>query len=107
MALTIDNFTRIMGGAGNRNIYICDIDFDTSYPTGGEALAPATVGMQSFDLVMVAPDAGYVFEFDYTNNLLLAYWADNDAGSDTALVQVADTTNLSGVANARALIIGV
>lgn len=107
MPLIIDNFTRILGGAGNRNINICDIDFDASYATGGEALTPATVGMQQFDLVLCESAVGYVFRYDYTANTLLAYWADNNGVADSALIQVPDTTNLSAVTNVRTLIIGV
>lgn len=106
MVLTIDNFTRIQGGAGNRNVYICDVDFDASYPTGGESLTPANVGLQQFDLVLASNDAGFVFEFNYTDNLLLAYYADNDAGADGALIQVANATDLSANTNIRTLIIG-
>ena len=108
MALTtIDNFTRIMGGAGNKNIVVCDIDFTNPYPTGGESLTPALVGMQQFDLVLASPDTGYIFEFDYTNNLILAYYFDNDAVADGAAIQVANGTDLSGVTNVRVLIVGV
>jgi hypothetical protein len=69
------------------------IAFDSSYPTGGEALAfgftPA--------IVIAEPNLGYVFQYDYTNKKLLAYYADYDAVADGALIQVANTTNLSGL----------
>ena len=45
--------------------------------------------------------SGYVFEYDYANKLALAYWADYDAGADGALIQVANTTDLSGVTGVR------
>ena len=49
-----------------------EFDFDTSYPTGGEALdlsalIPNLVG------VFIENKSGYYFEYDYTNKKILAY----------------------------------
>ena len=96
-----------LGGIGNKSMTLVDVDFDNSYPTGGEALTPGNVGLSTFDIVInTGSDTGYVFEFNHASNLLLAYWQDADAIADSALVQVANTTDLSGVTNVRLLCIG-
>jgi len=106
MALTVGNIKQVLGGAGNKNIAICDVDFDSSYPTGGESFAPSLFGWDSFDIVMAMPRLGYVFDYDYSGELLLAYWADNDAGADGALVEVTDQEDISAIVDAKVLVIG-
>ena len=76
MGLTISNVENI--SLGNRRSAVCDIAFDASYPTGGEALTPGDVRMRKFDLVMVSGKSGYVFEYDYTNQLLKAMTPTNE-----------------------------
>ena len=51
------------------NLYavIADITFDSSYPTGGEAVTPQQLGLTTIDFVLPAPAAGYIPEFDHTN----------------------------------------
>lgn len=106
MALALDNFTKVMGGLGNQNIVICDIDFDASYPTGGESIStPATIlGMDTVHFAIISPSGGYVFTYDYTNNKILAY---RSAGSGAAMAQVPNTTDISAITNVRAMFIGV
>src|SRR3990167_4115850 len=60
---------------GNINEATATIAFDSSYPTGGETFAPKDVGLRAFETGGVDIDAksGYTFEFDYTNNKILAY----------------------------------
>ena len=74
------------------------LTFDDSYPTGGEAITAANVGMnRAIDRIILESEDGYVFKYDKSNKKVLAYYADNDAGSDGALIQVANTTELSAV----------
>jgi hypothetical protein len=74
------------------------LTFDSSYPTGGEAITAANVGMnRAIDRIHFNAASGYVFEYDKTNQKVLAYYADNDGGADGALIQVANTTNLSAI----------
>src|SRR4051812_23133924 len=47
--------------------------FDSSYPTGGEAFTPATVGLTAINFALFSPTSGYTFEFDHTNNKVIAY----------------------------------
>jgi hypothetical protein len=78
----------------NGKICFGSIAFDSSYPTGGETVTgiPFTP-----DVFLASPTSGYVFEYDATNNKLLAYYADYDAVADGALIQVADETDLSAL----------
>jgi hypothetical protein len=53
---------------------VADITFDDSYPTGGEAITPNQLKLESgIDFLMAAPAAGYMFEFDHANKKLKAY----------------------------------
>lgn len=66
MALTVSNV--IPGVAGNKRTAQFTLAFDSSYPTGGEALAPGQVGLQVVESAVIEAKGGYLFEFDYTNN---------------------------------------
>lgn len=57
---------------GNRRVTVADVDFDSSYPTGGESLTATNLGMSVLDLVLVSNKGGLIFEYDYTNSKLLA-----------------------------------
>jgi len=92
---------------GNKRVRTVDIAFDSSYPTGGESLTASDLGLSVVDLVIPSPKSGYVFEYDYTNSKIKAYYADYDATSDGALIEVANTTDLSGVTGVRLLAMGV
>ena len=106
MALVVDNIKQTIGGAGSKNTVVCDVDFDSVYPTGGEAFSPSLFGWDSFDNVMAMPHLGFVFDYDYSGELLLAYYADYNAIADSALIQVANGVNLSTLTNVKVLCIG-
>lgn len=115
---------------GNRRVKVVDVTFDASYPTNGESLTPANLGLQTIDLVLASPDGGYLFAYDYTNEKLKAFTpvkaqaahshTENTAGSYTqnattetggaisaaAAAEVANTTDLSSV-TCRLIAIGV
>jgi hypothetical protein len=105
--------------------------FSDSYPTGGEALAPADFKLEYLAFVFAHPSSGYQFSFDYTANKILAYRlaahthtfflnqadvvdgagtrvnaATNligaNSGSDISIAGVADTTGHGGVVQAAA-----
>ena len=84
-----------------------DVDFDSSYPTGGESLPASDLGLSVVDIVLPSPKSGYIFEYDYTNSKLKAYYADYDASADGALIEVASTTDLSGVTGVKLLVMGI
>lgn len=64
---------------------------DTSWLAAGEAMSFGFTPT----LVLIENKGGIVFEYDYTNSKMLAYYADYDAVADGALIVVPDTTNLS------------
>jgi len=134
MALTIKNKEYTV--FGNKRVMFFEVDFDSSYPTGGEELKPATLGLRRFDFVDVPSKGGYVFEFDYTNNKIKVLYpqggeqvgnadggASIDSGSTTvtssaangAIVtvdagkarEVANTTDLSGLTGVKVMVIGI
>ena len=52
---------------------IFDAAFDTSYPTGGESLDLGALGFRGIAKCVIEPKMGYTFEYDYTNDKILAY----------------------------------
>ena len=82
------------------------IAFDASYATGGESLDPTDFGIVELVDIRIQSTSGYVFEYDYTNEKVLAYYADYNAGADGALIQVPGTTNLAAVTGVRVTILG-
>ncbi len=79
--------------------------FDSSYPTGGESVDLSNI-FSDIHLVLIEPKAGYVFEYDYTNKKVKAYWADYDGAADAVLIEVTDTTDLSALTDVRFMAIG-
>lgn len=74
------------------------ITFDSSYPTGGEALLPADVGLSSkVEFITVSNASGYTFEYDYANNKVKAYWPTTDSTAPNVAKQVTNGTSLSTV----------
>lgn len=105
MALTIDQNVSL--NVGHRRGVIVDVDFDSSYPTGGESLTASDLGFAgTVDLLLAEPQSGYVFEYDRVNSKLLAYYGDNNNASDGPLIEVPNTTNLSTVTNVRVFAVG-
>ena len=116
MALTITEIHRSV--FGNKRIVTADLDCDSSYPTAGESLTPADVGLIGFDIVLLTPqsisntadedaaaDVGHSPTFDYTKNKLIMTYSDLNASDDGPSIQVANATDLTGV-RIRALIVG-
>ena len=87
MALTLANLT--FNTSGSKRTVIGTIAFDASYPTGGESLTAANLGLGTIDQLRVFPKNGYVFEYDYTNSKLLAY----SQGITTGATGAADSTS--------------
>ncbi len=90
---------------GNKRANFVDVDFDASYPTGGEALTPGDFGLTVIEMMIIAPNAGYVFEYDVANEKLKAFWVDTTVDG-AALAEVANTTDLSGVTTVKCFAIG-
>jgi hypothetical protein len=64
-----------------------------SYATGGETFSPV-VGRSVLAINFEHP-AGYIYEYDRTNSKLKIYFADNNAAADSALIEIAASTDLS------------
>ena len=92
------------GVFGDRRVAIVDVAFDDSYPTGGEAVDLSEVGIGTVLFAIVEPTDGYTFEYDRSNDKVVAYWVDTTTdGAPQA--EVANTTDLDGVV-ARAFVVG-
>lgn len=96
MALTISQIRRTVWG--DHRAVTATVTFDASYPTGGESLTAANLGLVGIEAVIPAgparsatPEALPV-SFDLTNSKLLAFRVDQ---VDDILEQVPDTTDLS------------
>lgn len=86
-------------------VFTGSIAFDSSYPTGGEAMDLSSK-FAALKLVLFENDAGYVFQYDYTNKKVLAYYYDYDAGADGTAIQVANATDLSALTDVRFIAFG-
>ncbi len=130
MSLTVNN--QEYSVFGNKGIGMCDVDFDSSYPTGGESLTPGDVGLSKIQHIMIEGKSGYIFEYDYSNekikvinptNIVAASGTVNDAlgfatglsvlNSETAArtvldtgAEVANTTDLSGLTGVKIMAFG-
>lgn len=105
MALTISNLVTERVGRGKQSR--CVVALDSSYPTGGESLTAAQLGLTDIQTLNAASSGGYTFEYDDTNAKLKAYYGDNNNASDGALIEVPNATDLSAVTNVQVLATGL
>ena len=82
MALTVGNLSNTI--FGNKVIVTGTVAFDSSYPTGGESLTAANIGINVIDYIQIQTTAGLIFEYNYTSALLLAYLMGVTTGSSAA-----------------------
>ena len=69
------------------------LTFDDSYPTGGEPFTASDIGLTTIDRLDIAPQDGYVFEWDATNEKVIV----RESGTaSAALDEQDDTADLSG-----------
>jgi hypothetical protein len=94
LALTITRKRKTI--SGNMREKHFQIAFDSSYPTGGEPLTAANLGMRKLTTVSITGQKGYTFEYDYTNEKILAY----QQGAQTSPITItdSDTAASTGVA---------
>lgn len=112
MALTIAN-THPQKPAvwlGNVAGRMVTLTFDNSYPTGGESLSAADLGMSEIFQVHLSPDSsttaeGFVFQYDYTAETVQVY--DEGAVADAPLTELANASPDVDGAEVRAFVIGV
>jgi hypothetical protein len=98
MAATVTTvFAGSLLGAAQR-ISVETVTGDSSYATGGYAITPNQFGFVRISAVVpVGANTGYVPSWDATNSKLKVFYADNNAASDSALIEVAAATDLSAV----------
>jgi hypothetical protein len=69
---------------GNKRIVLASITFDASYPTGGEALTAAELGLSSLDHVIPLPHASRIGVWDDTNSKIKLYTALGTEAANTS-----------------------
>lgn len=67
-----------------------------TYATGGVAITAAQLALSVIDDLQVMPAGGYVFEWNKTTGLVLAY-EEEAAAAGGPLLEVGNGTNLAGV----------
>jgi len=98
-------------GGGMKLVY-GTLAMDSSYPTNGEALDLSTYfpgGTIHLFLADLESSQGYILAHDggtASGGKIKAYYADYDAAADGALIEVANTTDLSGITAAKVMILG-
>mgnify|MGYP001208254107 FL=1 len=96
MALTVEQLGRT-NVTGNRLSVALKITPDSSWLAAGESL-DLTTYVANIETVHIETDpGGYTWAYDRSAKKLLAYYADNDAGADGALIAVANAVDLSGI----------
>lgn len=105
MALVITNTRRNF--VGNQVEVTGDAAFDSTYPTGGEAVSLAELGISRLDDLKVENGGGYTFAWDGSTTApkILAYWT--GAGLSAVLAQVTNNTNLAAVTGVKVTARGV
>lgn len=83
--------------AGKKRQVVTEVTMDSSYPTGGEAITAAQLGLSVVDVVTCSTNTGHIAQYDKTNAKIKLYYADYDAVADGALIQVPNTTDVSTV----------
>ena len=103
MSLTITN--REYAVFGSKRVIFCDIAFDSSYPTGGESLTASDIGLSVVEAVFTLTKSGYIFDYDYANEKLKAYYPSAGEESHThAFGTLADAASAAGSAHQHAAI---
>lgn len=101
MALTLTKISGASFTISNKKLRVYDVTFDSSYPTGGESLTAADVGLKKIEQLIVHGPAtatrggttGVLATYDYTNSKLQAFWG--NAGTASVLPEVTDTTDIA------------
>ena len=115
---------------GDRRFVTADVTFSTSYATGGDTGLLTLLGLKATDWLKVENKSGLMFEWDETNELLLALFptggggalpttlatagleaggaADNDQITPGVAVEVGSTADLSALVGAvRVAAVGI
>lgn len=111
MAATIARTSSVKWPEGKRRAHTITVLGDTSYPTGGYAIAGNDAGMTTIMFLIAGPcfptaaaTTAYIPVWDQANGKLKLYWSTTGVG--TALVEVTAATDVS-TATFQAFVIGV
>lgn len=91
------------GGADSGQVSVdrFTVVLDASYPTGGytglAAKLTAAASRTPTIIAVIDQGTGYKAMWDYANSKLMVFYVDNNNASDGVMIQVPDTTDLSGV----------
>lgn len=112
MALTVAKVTGADRIEGNKKVKVRTITFDSSYPTGGEALTASTLGFRKVEEVRphgvfrnTDGTLAVPVSYDHTNSKLLAYQYNGASAGVAQLLEVANTTDLSAFSG-RVTVVG-
>ena len=78
---------------GDRRVVFADVTFDSSYPTGGEAIVPADFGLDTqIDHVVTNPtlDGKNQVAYDHANKKLLVLFEDQTSGKHAEAASESD-----------------
>lgn len=92
MALTITKGLGDREVSGNRVKTFGTVDFDSSYPNGGEVWVVADWGLYVVDHLVLEPKNGYYFEPDLTNKKIKAFKAQSHGVINVNLTGVGNVT---------------
>lgn len=99
MALTISITNYELTGKSKR--VTGTIDFDSSYPTGGESLTPAQLRMSVVKSFATETTGGLIFKYDKANKKILAYQPTGGGGTNPTTLQAPKVS--SGASSASAV----
>ena len=88
---------RLEGKFGPVSVKNGTLAFDSSYPTNGEAFLASQVGLSTINQLDILPYNGYVFQYIASTAKVKVYYADYTANASGALIEVANTTDLSAL----------
>ena len=114
MALTLNKNTSVgelsmenqLSSQKPSRVVIGSIDWDASYPTGGEDFTPSQIGLKTIEHIVFAPKDGLLAEFDSAANKVKAFFFDYNNASDGLAIEVSDTFDLSAVTGMQFFAIG-
>lgn len=74
MSLTVSLAGDWLSSFGSKRAVSGTLTFDASYPTGGESLTPANIGLGVIERITFNHgEDGYVFKYDYTNKKVMVF----------------------------------
>lgn len=91
---------------GLLHMRLIELDFDSSYPTNGEAVNLDLIELVDVKAVIFCDSRlGYSFEWDDANSKVKVY-VEEAVAAGGPLLEVANTTDLSALTNVMAIFLG-